>query len=64
MPSHMEMREPDDMKAKRVSRRAEWSEALEAREEPRKARKGTFCLIRRGSLPQSNFRTETAISWR
>lgn len=40
----------------RVSRRAEWAETLDATEKPRKARKGTLGLIRRMSLPQSNFR--------
>lgn len=55
-PSQTEMGELGDANAKRVSRRAGWSEALDAAEKPRKAREGTLGLVRRGSLPQSNFR--------
>lgn len=44
-PSQTETGEPGDLKAKRVSRRTEWSEALDATEKPRKAREGTWGLI-------------------
>lgn len=40
----------------RVSRRAEWSETLDATEKLRKARKGTLGLIRRKPMAQNNFR--------
>lgn len=55
-PSQKDMGEPGDMKAWRVSRRAEWPEAADASEKPRKARERTLGLIRRGPLPHSNLR--------